>query len=227
MRTRVLGPILRCGVLLFLAAVAACAKVESDVVRFNNLGSDVAGKSYFVYASQGQRGSAEFAHYARSITARLDKLGFKPAASLEDADYAVLIAYGVGGAREISGAYPIYGQTSGGTNYHSGTASVMSSSGNATGSYSGTSYTPPTYGVVGSIPYRFTVHKRFFGLRMIDLKKSSPSKLVAAYEARAVSEGTAASFAEVSECIFDSVFQDFLVSGTKGVLIDASKCVRK
>ena len=85
-----------------------------------------------------QKGSIEYQSYANSVTNKLNLRGFRRVNKLFNADYAVNIDYGVSGRNEVSGSAPIYGQTGGGTIFHSGTVSGSDGS----GTYSGTSYVP-------------------------------------------------------------------------------------
>lgn len=138
----------------------------------------------------------------------------------------MVIDYGVVGSRQITGSTPIYGQTGGGTTYHSGTASAYGTGGSAYGAYNGYSYTAPTYGIVGSVPYSITLHDRFFHLKIFDAKKSTGSNLFGVYEGTVRSSGKSATFATVSECLMDALFDDFYATGTDRITLDAQKCMR-
>ena len=61
-------------------------------------------------------GDLEFREYASYLRTGLRKAGFTEASSLEQADLAVFLSYGVGDAREQHYSYsmPIFGQTGGG-----------------------------------------------------------------------------------------------------------------
>jgi len=211
------------GVALLSVAISGCA-VKSNVSRFNNLPPQTDGKSFFIFTLDEQKGSAEFLHYASSISARLRGLGYSEAQSISNADYIAVFNYGIGGAREISGAMPIYGPTGGGTTYQSGTASAYGPGGSAFGSYSGTSYTAPTYGVTGYSSFSRTEYGRYFVFRMIDAKKSSKDNLVPVYEATVTSSGSSSNFGEVSECLFDAVFENFYETGSDRVTGLTANC---
>jgi hypothetical protein len=200
-------------------SVAGCANVRTDVNKFGALPGS--GKSFIIVPFNEQKGSAEFATYAPSLSRRFQQQGFVEEQVLAKADYAIFFSYGVAGSETVSGAAPIYGQTGGGTSYQSGT---YSTGGAGYGTYSGTNTATPTYGMVGMIPISRTYHSRFLRINMIDIKKSTPETAISVWEAQASSEGTVKTFAPVAECIFDSVFKDFRAVGSKRVDLTMSGC---
>ena len=203
--------------------LAGCAAVTSEVSRFNELPKDVGGSAFYVMPLKWQEGSAEYSHYADSLTKRLEAKGFRRTASFPESDYVLTFDYGTKGSREVTGSSPVWGQTGGGTTtYHSGTVSAYGSQ----GYYSGQSYTAPTYGITGYTPYSYTVHDRFFRLSLIDVNRSTPVNPVAAYEASVSSSGSSANFSTVSECIFDAVFKNFFRTGSETVEIASSECMK-
>ena len=203
---------------LIAVGVAGCASVVTDVNKFGALPGG--GKTFIIVPFNEQKGSAEFATYAASLSRRFQQQGFVEEQVLAKADYAIFFSYGVAGSETVSGAAPMYGQTGGGTSSQSGTYSGSS----GYGTYSGTNTATPTYGMVGVIPYSFTYHSRFLRMYMIDIKKSPPETPVSTWEVTASSKGTSSSFAPVSECIFDSVFEDFRSVGSKRVDLTMSGC---
>ena len=109
------------------------------------------------------------------------------------------------------GSTPIYGQTGGGTTYQSGTGSAYGSGGYAYGSYSGTSYTMPTFGVVGSRTYSYnvTTYTRNLAMDIVireSLNTKTPKKV---YEARVISKGSCGQIAQVMDEILEALFQEF------------------
>lgn len=218
----------RCGaVLVAVGILAGCVgPVHTRVERFDSLPPQTAGKTVLFLPSKQQETSAEFTSYARSVAARLTPLGFRQVDDFARADYAVFLNYGISGTRTVTEQVPIYGQTGGGTTYQSGSVTAYGTRGPAYGTYSGTSYTTPSYGVVGMIPSTSTQHSRYLVMKMIDVRASTPEKLVAAYEGQVSSEGTTGSFAAVSECMFDALFKQFRRTGGESVTLDA-QCIRQ
>ena len=144
----------------------------------------------------------EFGMYASRVASHLQTYGWTHASS-GSPDYTVLLDYQMGDSRERQGSIPIMGQTGGGTTYHSGSANSYGSYGSTRGTYSGTSYTPATYGVVGSSPYSFTVHDRYLDMKIRDRGGRS------VFEGRVVSTGESAEIAEVLPQMIDSLFTKF------------------
>jgi len=212
---------------LIFFTISGCFFVESDVSRFSSLNKVNSGGSFFIHKQDNQKGSAEFIHYARGISLRLQKLGFYEVNDLSNTDYVVTFNYGMGGSRERTASIPIYGQTGGGTAYQSGTVSSFGGSRSTYGTYSGTSYTIPTYGVVDTIPISSTVHDRYFVFKMIDHKRSTPNNVVPVYEATVKSSGSSGTFGRVADCIFDAVFDDVYKSGSGSVTKISANCGKK
>ena len=195
--------------------LAACQQVRTESTKFNQLPSDVASRHFILLPYDGQRGSLEYRMYAESISKRLKNLGLSEVKDIELADYAVFFDYGVGQTRQITGSVPIYGQTGGGMTSHSGTISTFGSGGGTFGSYAGQSYSPLTFGVVGMSSYTRRETDRYFELSMVDLAQSSEDNIINAFEGVVTSSGTSTQFLPVSECLFDSLFDDFYASGSR------------
>lgn len=195
----------------FVSMMTACEQVQSEVVSFSSLAPQAPGGAYYVLPSQEQASSVEFLQYSQSIGRRLSKKGWYQVVNESEAKFIVLLDYGVAGSTSKTGSIPIYGQTGGGTTNHSGT---YNTSYGGFGTYSGTSYTMPTWGVVGSSAYSVTHHQRYFQLKIIDKTNDVP-----VYETKAASEGSAANFGTVAECIFDMALRDFpLQTSTKEIV---------
>jgi hypothetical protein len=201
--------------------------VRAEVNSFNTLPKHLNGKTYIIAPLDSQKESAEFEAYSQNIKAHLSRFGLQQAISPEQSDFSVSFNYGVSGSHTVSGAVPLYGQTGGGTTFHSGTMSAYGSGGSAFGTYGGTSYTPPTYGVVGMMPYSYQNHTRFLNIRMVDLSRSTGGKVSPGWEVQVISAGAAGSFATVASCLFDAAFQNFNTSGSKRITLLFNECGSK
>jgi hypothetical protein len=171
-----------------------------------------------------QQASVAYRTYVDRVGVELAKYGIGRTDDIQEANYVAIMVYGSSGGRQISGAVPLYGQTGGGTTYHSGSVSTFGSGGSSFGSNSGQSYTAPTYGIVGMMPYTRTEYDRFFTIRIIDLKHSTKDNIVPVYEGQVLSTGKAGSFDQVAGCMIQALFQDFRRSGSDRVDIDLSVC---
>jgi hypothetical protein len=174
--------------------------VKSQISSFSSINNVGYNDTFFIVPSEQQASTAEFFSYANSISGRLVAKGMSRVNNPVNARYVVFIDYGVAGSNQVATSTPIYGQTGGGLTTHSG--SIYGTGG--FGSYSGTSYTMPTYGVVGSVSGSRTVYQRFFKLTMFDSRNNTP-----VYETQASSNGSSGTFGQVAECIFNSALESF------------------
>ena len=85
-----------------LAGLAACATpVRADVSRFQTQLPAPQGESFYVVADDPElQGGLEFARYADYVEAEMSKLGYRQAASPEQASLLVRFDYGVDNGRE-------------------------------------------------------------------------------------------------------------------------------
>jgi len=215
--------------LLLPLLLAACVtRVQTDVSRFQapSLPADLTGKTFVFVPMDSQTGSVEYETYATAIAAQLERLGWRRTNDMRNADYSVAFNYGQGNARTITTQVPIWGQTGGGTSYTSGTVNAYGSGGGfGTANYNSTTYTPPTYGVVGSSTQTSTHYTRFLDVNIYDWKRSiAENKLAGVWEARSTSAGSASSFAAVSKCMIKSVFTEFRKTGSESVVIPVADC---
>jgi hypothetical protein len=135
---------------------------------------------------------------AARITAALLKYGWQPVASGKP-DYQVGFDYETFGSQSYRGVRKIIGMTSSGsTTRHSGTVDSYGSS----ASYSGTSYTPATYGVVGVVPYTYRLYAQ--GLVVMI---NGPEGIV--FQGEALSEVPESTIHAVLPAMIDSVFTRF------------------
>jgi hypothetical protein len=204
--------------------MSACMIVRSDVTRFDKLPSDTAGATVFFVPLDEQKTSVAYQFYVDRVAVELAKHGMTKTDRIAEADYAVVMAYGVGGRRQVTGAVPVYGQTGGGSTFHSGSMSAFGTGGRASGTYSGTSHSAPTYGIVGTMPFERTEHDRYFAIRMIDIKLSTAENPVPVYEGTVVSTGNRSSFDQVGGCMLSALFKDFRRSGSDRVHVAAANC---
>lgn len=191
--------------LLLSAAIVVllsnCSTVQSDVTRFHTLPPRGSGETFTVQ-SASSRSALEFGAYATRIASHLQAYGWSQA-PLESANYIVLVDYKIGGSHERHGSLPIMGQTGGGTTYHSGSVNTYGSYGSSYGTFSGTSYTPATYGVVGAIPYSITLHNRYLKMEIRDRDGR------AVFEGRVASTGPTGEIAAVLPEMIDALFSKF------------------
>lgn len=216
-------------IILCVLFLAGCAlKVRTDYSKFDSLPPNPSGKTVFFVPVGGQQGSAAYEAYATKVSQYLAQHGMTRTRDWNEADYAVVITYGVSGQRTVTGSTPIIGQTGGGTTTYSGTTRTYGSGYatgyNTTGTYTGTAYTAPTYGITGYIPYSRTETDRFFTIRMVDIKASTDKNWVPAYEGSVLSSGSSKSFDLVADCMMQSLFDNFRGTGSAHVDLVMEEC---
>lgn len=209
--------------LVMALAAPACTTVLSGVQVFNDRSVSYSAKSFAVRPITGQETGPEYDDYAAYVASKLTAYGMVQA-PFHEADFIAAIQYGVDGGRTVSGTTPIYGKTGGGEVWHSGT--IMGPDGTAT--YSGTSYTPDTWGVIDQIEWSKTDYKRSFDLVIVDGRSVASGKPRQVYQANAISIGEESTFYSVSRCLIDAVFDRFPdVSGAiRFVSARGEKCMR-
>ena len=205
-----------CTTALFVAVivVGGCTKIETNRTVFHSLPESVQGKTIAIVGYPEERNhSLEFRSYKTLIEQKFRTYGFSVRENVDDAEYVALISYGIdaGTTTTQTGSVPVYGQTGGGSTYHSGSVNTYGSGGYSYGSYSGTSYTMPTYGIVGSQSYSYniTTYNRNLAMDIVitkTLNDKFPEKI---YEARLTSRGSCGILSQVMDEFIEALFEDF------------------
>jgi hypothetical protein len=151
---------------------------------------------------KSQESSLEFQAVSNYLLRKLSDIGYIPTAQVSQSNFVAYITYGIDAGKTTMSSVPLIGQTGGGTSYSSGTMS----SGTRFGSYSGTTTTMPTYGVIGSIPVSDTSYKRAVNIDIFEKTSTAPVKL---YEMRAVSVGSCGNINAILFPIIDGMFRNF------------------
>lgn len=205
--------------------LSACGTmVNANVTSFHDEEALLPGKTFAVIPLQDQKNSLEFKQYAALVEDKLQEQGYVHASG-KAAYYGVNLRYGIDNGREVASSYPIYGQVSGGTTtYHSGSVNSYGSYGSGFGNFSGTSYTPAQYGVIGSGVSSHTEYTRVLAL---DIFNQKTDKKV--YEGNVKSIGSSGSFSAVSKCLIQALFQKFPGDNgkTESLTLPGNECMSK
>ena len=144
--------------------------------------ADAAAKKRYILFPGGkgvEAGDLQFQEFAGYVEKVLIEKGFVRAATFEDADVAIFLAYAIGDPQTYQYTYsiPTWGQTGVSSSRTSGT---VSSYGNV-GTYSGTTTYTPTYGVTGSNTHvgTNTAYTRFLFLDAYDVPTYAKEKRMA------------------------------------------------
>lgn len=150
-----------------------------------------------------QASSLQFKSVADYVLQKLAMVGYIPTTPDKKPRFTAYITYGIDNGKVTTSSVPIYGQTGGGTTYSSGTVT----SGSKTGSYSGTSTTMPTYGMVGSMAVSGSIYRRQVNLDIFEnVVGKDPVKV---YETRAQSEGSCGNINGILFNIIDGMFKNY------------------
>ena len=120
--------------------------------------------TYALLPLKAQEASLEHKNYERLARAHLNGNGFREV-ELGKAEVVVVLQYGLDEGREVVSSYPIVGRTGTSSSYTSGT---IQSYGGGYATYSGTTTSVPTYGVVGSGVRSYIVFSRFLRVDIVD-----------------------------------------------------------
>ncbi|HEU0072315.1 MAG TPA: hypothetical protein VFS04_13555 [Alphaproteobacteria bacterium] len=199
--------------LLLSACQAPQTVIISEITAFHRINpATAAGKTLAIEAFPPERQqSLEFAAYREKLGAAFAAQGLIIVEKAADAEWLAVVNYGIdSGKTEISTySTPEYGRTGGGTTYQSGTLSSYRSGSSA--SYSGTSYTPSTYGVVGYSTNTVTTtrYTRTMSIDILDRPALDKGQTVKLYESKLVSSGACGSLAGVFEYMVDGQFANW------------------
>lgn len=192
--------IITLGVALLLVA---CAHVETTTATYHGANHSDRGIVRVDPINKEQASSLEFKAVSDYLGKKLEAAGYLNVPSSSETEFVAYITYGIDDGKTTSSTVPIFGQTGGGATYSSGT--VMTNKG--FGSYSGTSYTMPTYGVVGIAQSSSVEYKRVVNIDIFRMQKNNPPAKV--YEVKAVSSGRCPTIGSVIKPIIDAIFLNF------------------
>jgi len=200
--------------LLFLTSLLlscqATPRVAADRTIFHNFNSNNQSRKIFIQGFPEQVDqSLEFKNYKRLFENNFLSNGFTIVDDKNSSDLTAFISYGIDGGKTTThvGSMPIYGSTGGGTTYHSGTLS----SGSSFGSYSGTSYAMPKWGVTGSRAYSYnrTIYTRNLVMDIVETNSLTQKKPVKVFEGRITSRGCSSQINEVMPPLVEIMFKNF------------------
>ena len=187
-------------------ALGGCgSRVVTDTTSFYKPEFKTEGSIAVVAAEAKQDRSLEFEHYKGRFEKKLAKVGYQVKKNPQQADYLAVVTYGIDNGQTSEVTTPLYGQTGGGTTYNSGT--VYSGGHNV--SYSNTSYSMPTYGMIGSVSSRSTTYARAIALDIVEAKSFMQGQPMVLLEARSKSSGRCSQIVEVFDEILEAMFSEF------------------
>ena len=181
--------------------ITGCVQIQSDVTTFHSfpVGASPTGTIAFV-PYKGVPNDLEFQQYASQIQGMLSQKGLTPASSQVSADFIGAFYYGIDSGKTETSAVPLYGQTSGGSTFTSGNIY----SGGQTASYSGSSFTTPTYGFTVVVPVTSERYTRIAELSIYNRKTGQEI-----WKGRNKSSGSSGEIARVLPTMITALLKDF------------------
>ncbi len=208
--------------------VAGCGGlVRSQYTPYHSLNSNISGKTVAVVSgNDGLEGSLQFESFKTKLEDKLQSAGFTISRDRASADLLAFFAYGIddGQTTTQTGSTPIYGKSRGGTTYSYDTASAFGTDGYATRRYSGSSYTMPTYGIVGSETYSYnvTTYARVLALDLLDRRELDEGRTKKVYEVKLTSKGRCSQITSVFDEMLTALFMEFPGPSGKSRSIDVN-----
>ncbi len=176
--------------------------VRSDVTRFHNLPKWGGGKTILIVPSDpAHNGSIEFNTYAQIVAGYFQKNGYVVVPpNAPNKDFIAVFTYSMGQGQTGVRSTPVYGKTGGGTTtYYT----------NYYGGYAGSSYTPPTRGVVGSRTFSYTTYETMVRVDIFDAKKSTKDRPFKVFEGVAKSHDSGGQLSVVMPAMIGALFTNF------------------
>ena len=202
-------------VLALIAVLTGCAtsRVETTTITYQGQDAAVRGTIYVSSGTEESAKSLAFNSIRNRVAAHFSQKGYQPVNDYKDAQYVAYVNYTINNGKTLNSTVPIVGQTGGGMSYSSGT--VRSAGGFA--SYTGSTYTPPTFGVVGVANSQHTEYLRQV---QIDVFKVNGSKLGSkVYEIVGTSSGSCSNLMAILPTIIDGMFEKFPGEDGKAVKV--------
>ena len=182
--------------------------VESQVSVFHNITEQHKGNSVVVLPFQKElESSLEFQNYKKTIEDNLQKYGFSIVQEKDTSDFIAFVSYGVDGGKEELVSSHVFVSTGGGSGTFSGSGYNYGTGG--TSYYSGTTYSMPKFGVVGSRTSSVTTYKRQLAMDLVETSTLESKKVNKVYEGRVNSVGRCSMVSTVMSQMIASIFTDF------------------
>lgn len=184
---------------------AAPSRLQASTSTFSTPAFKAGGTLAIIAADAAKNNSLEFSHFRKAIAQKLSAAGYTITEDLGSANQFAIVSYGIDNGRSEVVSTPVWGQIGGGTTYSSGTVNTSK----GFGSYSGSTYTMPQFGIVGAATDSVTVFKRVLAIDFVDgnsFRANDPQKLM---EIRTQSTGSCGLIVVALPYILDAAFETF------------------
>ncbi len=183
-------------------------RVNMEISSFSDLPSPVKGSIHVLAIPAEKNDSLEWKTYRSKFEFGFERAGFT-IAPIQSANYIAFVSYGIDDGQIVQGtiSLPIWGSTGGGTTTFTGNVSTYG----GIGSFSGTSYTMPTYGIVGTqlVPVSREIFTRTIAVDVVQWDNQNQELGNKVYESNLRSVGTCGLMVEVMDELIQGFFQKF------------------
>lgn len=208
-------------IIILLAAIGlqGCLSLPTPYVSTSTTtfqGESHASRGSIIIApiDKTQQDSLEFKTVSTYVLQKLVEQGYTKS-NTTSSQFTAYVTYGIDNGQTTISSIPIGGQTGGGATYSTGTIT----SGGRTSSYSGSGYTMPTYGMIGTVTDSDTKYKRVLNIDIFQNNNNQkPNKV---YEIKAVSTGSCGNINSILYLIIDGAFKNFPGENGKTRIVNA------
>ena len=183
------------------SCVASTPKIITSSTTFHGPQHSQRGSVSVQPIDDYQRDSLEFNAVRTYLNQKLIGKGYVTAYTIADSDYVALITYGIDNGTTITSTAPIFGQTSGGSSYTSGSVNT----GVSRATFNSTTTNIPTFGLVGAVPVSRRIYKRVVLINI--WRNTNPP--VKVYEMKGISTGSCGNVNGVVRYIIDGMLTNF------------------
>jgi hypothetical protein len=188
-------------ILVTFVALTGCVQIETQVDAYSTIPDDLEPKTVYIAPYQGMDGnSLQWRTNAQVFASILGEKGYQVVSQKGQARLTAFFGFAIDQGERVQTSYsiPKWGVTG-----YSGANTYGTVYGN---SYSATTTLTPTYGVTGysSGVRSDVIYTRSVAIDMIDNKTRQR-----VFQAKGISRGTCASFAQVAKPIITSILSEF------------------
>ena len=171
----------------------------------------------------------QFQEFSTYVDRALQKRGFQKVEENRAPEIVIYLNYGISDPNENMASMPVFGQTGGGTTSTfnaTTTSNTYSNYGSTTGNATttGSVYTPPTFGVVGSQTYSYSTFNRFLVIDAVDYGiYKETEKIKSIWKTTITSTGTSGDLRRVFPVLVAAAVPHLGVNTGKAVMVNLAE----
>ena len=183
--------------------------ITSNVSVFHTITEKNKGSKVVVLPFKKElESSLEFQNYKKIIEHNLQKNGFNIVQEKDTSDFIAFVSYGIGGGKDKLIFSPVLGST-GGWNRTFRSLPYNWGAGGTNWGTGETTYSMPTFGVVGSRTGNIIIYTTQLALDLVETSTLESKKINKIYEGRVKNTGSCSMIPAVMPEMLESLFKDF------------------